>query len=340
MLALAAYAAPARADAPDARLARARSDRARALAALQQTELHIAALRSAFLRTSAELEAAARDVLGAYRLRLSLSARLFEIHQTIDRRAAAVYEAGPGIQLEMLLASNSWADVGDAQEFMARTLTVDPPTLAALATEKASLTATIKHLEQRQRDLRAAARRLDAITLQVNQEVARAWQLARRAGQAVRTLERQQQRLAAALAAERAKQQQNLADLVDGERGADQSDLLRLLGPNQGRGCDIPPGLKETSVHLSGVSSWYGPGFAGRPTASGAIYDPRLFTAANKELPLNTFLRVHFQGRCAVVLMNDRGPYITGRTFDLSQAAAEYLGLGLGFVTVDVLDPR
>ena len=90
---------------------------------------------------------------------------------------------------------------------------------------------------------------------------------------------------------------------------------------------------------MQGIASWYGPGFAGRPTASGAIYDPRLFTAANKELPLNSFLRVHFNGRCAVVLVNDRGPYAPGRVFDLSQATAEYLGLGLNFVTADVLIP-
>ena len=52
------------------------------------------------------------------------------------------------------------------------------------------------------------------------------------------------------------------------------------------------------------------------------------------------FLRVHFDGKCAVVLVNDRGPYKPGRVIDLSQAAGAYLGVGLNQVTADVLVPR
>ena len=57
---------------------------------------------------------------------------------------------------------------------------------------------------------------------------------------------------------------------------------------------------------------------------------------------LNVFLRVHYNGRCAVVLVNDRGPYGGGRTFDLSEAAADYLGYiraGVVSVTADLLIP-
>ncbi|HCO04096.1 MAG TPA: hypothetical protein DIT48_12190 [Actinobacteria bacterium] len=55
---------------------------------------------------------------------------------------------------------------------------------------------------------------------------------------------------------------------------------------------------------------------------------------------LGVFLRVHFDGKCAVVLVNDRGPYKPGRVIDLSQAAGAYLGVGLNQVTADVLVPR
>jgi rare lipoprotein A len=77
----------------------------------------------------------------------------------------------------------------------------------------------------------------------------------------------------------------------------------------------------------TGLASWYGPGFAGAPTASGDVFDPNAFTAAHKTLPFGTQLTVSYRGRSAQVTVNDRGPYTGGRDLDLSQGAAEYLGL-------------
>ncbi|HEX6261387.1 MAG TPA: septal ring lytic transglycosylase RlpA family protein, partial [Actinomycetota bacterium] len=128
------------------------------------------------------------------------------------------------------------------------------------------------------------------------------------------------------------------APLITG--GLDQSELLALLGPDGGRGCDIPSGLRGTGSGFEGIASWYGWDFAGRPTASGAIFDPRLFTAAHRTLPLPSFLHVRHGGRCATVLVNDRGPFIEGRVLDLSQASAEYLGVSLSHVEAEILVPR
>lgn len=75
------------------------------------------------------------------------------------------------------------------------------------------------------------------------------------------------------------------------------------------------------------LASWYGPGFAGNPTASGETYDPSGFTAAHKTLPLGTPMTVSYNGRSVDVVVNDRGPYVGDRELDLSQGAAEYLGL-------------
>jgi rare lipoprotein A len=76
-----------------------------------------------------------------------------------------------------------------------------------------------------------------------------------------------------------------------------------------------------------GLASWYGPGFAGRPTASTEIYDPDLLTAAHKSLPLGSLVRVYNldNGRNMIVRINDRGPFVEGRVIDLSRAAAEVL---------------
>ena len=89
------------------------------------------------------------------------------------------------------------------------------------------------------------------------------------------------------------------------------------------------------------VSSWYGPGFEGSPTANGDIYRPGERTAAHRSLPFGTELLVRYGGRETVVEVTDRGPYVGGRSLDLSQAAAEEIGLtaaGADSVDVQVLE--
>jgi hypothetical protein len=87
-------------------------------------------------------------------------------------------------------------------------------------------------------------------------------------------------------------------------------------------------GLAETSDTLYGTASWYGPGFHGRKTANGEIFDENALTAAHKSLPFNTHLKItnRMNGKSVVVRINDRGPYIGNRSIDLSRAAAQCLG--------------
>ena len=87
------------------------------------------------------------------------------------------------------------------------------------------------------------------------------------------------------------------------------------------------------------VASWYGPGFAGRRTSNGEIYNPEGLTAASKTLPLGSHVRVTNPdtGRSVVVRINDRGPYVRGRSLDLSHGAAQRIGLtGKGVGRVEV----
>jgi rare lipoprotein A len=77
---------------------------------------------------------------------------------------------------------------------------------------------------------------------------------------------------------------------------------------------------------LSVITSWYGPGFQGRLTANGERFNQNGLTAAHKTLPFGTRLKVCFK-RCAVVRVNDRGPYAHGRSIDLSKGAADAIGL-------------
>jgi rare lipoprotein A len=85
------------------------------------------------------------------------------------------------------------------------------------------------------------------------------------------------------------------------------------------------------------VSSWYGPGLEGGVTASGEVFEPYSeYTGAHPYLPMGTELEVCYE-TCTVVRINDRGPYVGGRDLDLSQVAAEEIGLTtVGTDTVDV----
>ncbi len=80
----------------------------------------------------------------------------------------------------------------------------------------------------------------------------------------------------------------------------------------------------------TGKASWYGPGFRGKPTASGERFVPRKRTAAHKTLPFGTVQSVR-------VVVNDRGPYAAGRIIDLSKGAAKRIDMiDAGVVPVEV----
>ena len=91
----------------------------------------------------------------------------------------------------------------------------------------------------------------------------------------------------------------------------------------------LPFAALPTDIEFNTVASWYGPGFHGKKTASGEIYDQNKLTAANKELPFGTKLSVKnlTNGRSCVVVINDRGPYVRGRGIDLSREAAKRIGM-------------
>lgn len=91
-----------------------------------------------------------------------------------------------------------------------------------------------------------------------------------------------------------------------------------------------------------GIASWYGGKFHGRKTASGQRFDKNALTAAHTTLPFGTQVKVTNlrNKRSVVVTINDRGPFVHGRIVDLSQRAAEAIGLrhtGTGKVRVQVM---
>ncbi len=116
--------------------------------------------------------------------------------------------------------------------------------------------------------------------------------------------------------------------------------LLALLACSCAhRGAPVAAPLGSTE---RGLASWYGEPFHGRRTASGEFYDMFGATAAHRDLPFGTRLRVTRRdtGAAVEVRVNDRGPFVRHRIIDLSYAAARRIGLdldGVAPVTLAVL---
>jgi rare lipoprotein A len=106
-----------------------------------------------------------------------------------------------------------------------------------------------------------------------------------------------------------------------------------------------PPSVAAPRASLRsvvGIASWYGPGFDGRPTATGEIYSQNDLTAASNVFPLGSEVLVTDigSGHAVEVRINDRGPFRKGRKIDLSYAAARSLGMvapGTAAVRMDLL---
>lgn len=80
---------------------------------------------------------------------------------------------------------------------------------------------------------------------------------------------------------------------------------------------------------VSGIASWYGPGFHGKRTASGERFNQDAMTAAHRTLPFGTIVRVTNErnNRVVEVRINDRGPFVKGRVIDVSREAARQLDM-------------
>ena len=99
----------------------------------------------------------------------------------------------------------------------------------------------------------------------------------------------------------------------------------------------------KTKKVLKGISSYYGPNFHGKLTANGEVFDMYGLTAAHKELPFNTIVRVinENNGKSQILRINDRGPYVNNRILDCSYGAAKKLGFvneGTTSVKIEIIE--
>jgi hypothetical protein len=104
-----------------------------------------------------------------------------------------------------------------------------------------------------------------------------------------------------------------------------------------------PPEKPAVGTVVEGVASWYGPGYDGKKTSSGEVFDQDALTAAHAYWAFGTRVKVTFPttGGSVVVRINDRFPSHKGRAIDLSRGAAKAVGLigpGTGQVRLEVVE--
>jgi hypothetical protein len=104
---------------------------------------------------------------------------------------------------------------------------------------------------------------------------------------------------------------------------------------DQRTGAAVSAARKVTSYRQANAS-YYGPGLYGNGVACGGTLMPGTLGVANKTLPCGTRVKLRYHGRTVTVPVIDRGPYVAGRDYDLTEATKIHLGFpGVGTVLVN-----
>ncbi|MCA1823008.1 MAG: RlpA-like double-psi beta-barrel domain-containing protein [Mycobacteriales bacterium] len=298
-------------------------DAATAAAQLAADEVIAAAARTAHIRVAMDMLAEQHD----------------DAQQALDDRARELYMHNSAHDpLDSLLAGFRSPEVAIATAGETASLRSDRGLVAALTVE----TAAAKDLRRRADAVhRALATKAEAVYAAQD----RARELLATATEAFAADQRAQAALrarAAALDAMSATISNAVAPAVTARGRAQAAAEEPIIAALEATTSDIPVGYRRTGQIISGVSSWYGPGFVGNPTSSGAPYDPERLTAAMTAVPLGTVVHVSTaDGHAVNLLVNDHGPYVGDRVIDVSRAGARALGFsGLQLVTIEVLDRR
>lgn len=270
--------------------------------------------------------------------------------RTSNERARAIYKNGPASVLAALLTAQSSGDLPRPSTFWSSIAKQDGKAILAsarargdLAAERADLNTSLKGLNDRAKRLRSLEDRLEKSRVQ------------RQA-----SLQKLRRSIQDAMAAERAALASKAAPVVkprssSGAGGIQKATgcspgspakdkrlatLLDWYAPASGPEPFMPPKLKPTGITVSTSASWYGPGFDGCTSASGATFRANQMTAATLSLPLGTLVKASSGGRSVVVVVTDRGPFVHGRAVDLSRAAAQAIGIaGVGRIKMEVVLP-
>lgn len=311
-------------------LANANAQTARVLNELKSLDSKIFGVNRSIAKDEKEVGATESRIRSAEAHIREIDGQIATVRKSANVRAVRMYKNGPSSILAPLFTSTTLTDLSKLGMFWESLAEKDTRTVDEAARlraqrdeEKAALATTVKNLEARVKSLDA-----QRATLKTNRE------------QRTRSLQDLKVAIQAAMDAEKKVLAARAAAIKKPTPGpctpglpARDQRLAALLG------WISPARLGPTGVVTTGDASWYGPGFDGCRSASGATFRAAQLTAASISLPIGTFLKVTHGGRAVTVVITDRGPYAHGRVLDLSQAAAQAIGLGAGSVSMEILLP-
>ena len=108
---------------------------------------------------------------------------------------------------------------------------------------------------------------------------------------------------------------------------------MRAFGVHDRRTRGAASTARRLTAYRQAGASYYGPGLYGNGVACGGTLMPGTLGVANKTLPCGTKVKLRYRGRSVTVPVIDRGPYVAGRDYDLTEATKERLGFpGVGTV--------
>lgn len=324
---------PARADDLDAirkQLADANAQTARVLNELKSLDSKTFAVNRSIAKGEKEVGQTESRIRSAESHVRELDGQIQSLRKSANVRAVRMYKNGPGSILAPLFTSTNLTDLSKLGMFWESLAEKDGKSLneaTRLRTqrdeEKAALAKTVANLEARVKSLDAQRASLKAAREQ------RAGSLQDLKVAIQKAMDAEKKVLAARAAAVKKPAP---GPCTPGMPARDQrlAALLSWISPDK---------LDPTGVVTTGDASWYGPGFDGCRSASGATFKAAQLTAASISLPLGTIVKVSRGGKATTVVITDRGPYAHGRVIDLSQAAAQAIGLGAGAVDMEILLP-
>lgn len=101
---------------------------------------------------------------------------------------------------------------------------------------------------------------------------------------------------------------------------------LRAYGLHDRRVLASISPARRVTAYRTAAASYYGPGLYGGALACGGTLAPSTLGVANKTLPCGSRVKLRYRGRSITVPVVDRGPYVAGRDFDLTEATRARLG--------------
>jgi len=270
------------------------------------------------------------------RLRVQAATRKAEeSKRAISARAREAYKRGSLGQIQFLFGVRTFAQFLSFAKTLGVTFEQDAATYKRLTEAASAIEAGRTGVEENKQELTAATKRLEAVRDEIQKALGEQQEFLAGAQSELAALEAARRK--AELAA-RSVVRSGVSPAVEARRTARQRVLDERLAALLA--WITPARLRSTGVVTTGMSSWYGPGFDGRRSSSGATYHQEQMTAASLVLPFGTLLKVDFAGKSVVVVITDRGPYIPGRVLDLSAGAAQALGLsGVKQVRMEIMTP-